>query len=70
MSRITDMFTLEELYLVRSCNLKNPDKARIKKELEGYLELEGMREMVDNVLKKLENASLEDINEILEIPLD
>lgn len=70
MSRIVDKLTLEEIYLVRSCNLRNPDKARIKQELEGYLELEGMGKMVGDVLKKLEGVSADDIKAIWEFPLD
>lgn len=70
MSRIVDKFTLEEIYLIRSCNIKNPDKTRIMQELEGYLDLESMGEMVGITLKKLEGATIDDIKAILEIPLD
>lgn len=70
MSRIVDKLTLEEIYLIRSCNIKNADKARIMKELKGYRDLAGMEKMVDIVLKKLEDATKDDIKAILEIPLD
>lgn len=70
MSGIVDKFTLEELYLIRSCNVKNPDKTRITQELEGYLYLDGMKKIVGSVLKKLENATKDDVKAILECPLD
>ena len=64
---ILDKFTLEEIYLIRSCNLRKPDKDRIQRELEGYLELEGMKEVVRGVLKKLEEASADDLEKVWEI---
>lgn len=65
-----DKFTLEEIYLIRSCNLRKPDKDRIQRELEGYLELEGMKEVVRGVLEKLEEASADDLEKVWEISLD
>lgn len=67
---ILDKFTLEEIYLIRSCNLRKPDKVRIKQELAGYLELEGMKEMVCGVLEKLEKSSADDLEKIWEMSLD
>lgn len=70
MSKMLSELTVEEVYLIRSCNLRNPDKDRIKQELESYLELEGMKHIVSGVLKKLENASADDLKQIWEIRLD
>lgn len=67
---ILNKFTLEEIYLIRSCNLKNPDKARIKKELKEYLELAGMKEAVESVIKKVEDASAEELTAVWEFSLD
>lgn len=67
---ILDRFTLEEVYLIRSCNLIRPDKVRIGQILESYLELQGMKELVNGVLKKLEAASEDDLKELWQISLD
>lgn len=67
---ILDKFTLEEIYLIRSCNLRKPDKVRIRQELEGYLELEGLKELVMRVLRKLEQSSTDDLEKIWEVSLD
>ena len=50
-----DKFTLEEIYLIRSCNLRKP---------------EGMKEMVCGVLEKLEKSSADDLEKIWEMSLD
>ncbi len=63
-------FTLEEIYLIRSCNLKTPDKDRIITELSGYLELAGMGEIVRMILGKLENATERELQELWEFPLE
>lgn len=52
MDRILYKFTLEEIYLIRACSLKTPDRDSIIKELEGYLDLEGMEDIVRGILKK------------------
>lgn len=71
MSTMINQLTVEEVYLIRSCNLlRKPDKVRIKQELEGYLELDGMESLVRSVLKKLEDASEDDLKQIWEIQLD
>ncbi len=67
---ILDRFTLEEVYLIRSCNLIRPDKVRIRQILESYLELQGMKELVSGVLKKLEEFSADDLEKVWEISLD
>lgn len=67
---ITSKFTLEEIYLIRTCNLRTPDKDRIISELKDYLDLEGMKEMVRGVIGKLEYATGEELRCLLEYPLD
>lgn len=70
MNNIINKFTLEEIYLIRSCNLKTPDKNRIKSELNDYLDLEGMKELVSGVLDKLESVTEEELQKIWEFSLD
>ena len=70
MKDITSKFTLEEIYLIRSCNLKTPDKGRIRSELEGYLDLSGMKEMVRGVIEKLEYVTGEELQNLWAYPLD
>lgn len=67
---ITSKFTLEEIYLIRTCNLRTPDKDRIISELKDYLDLEGMKEMVRGVIGKLEYATEEELRCLWEYPLD
>lgn len=67
---ITSKFTLEEIYLIRTCNLRTPDRDRIISELKDYLDLEGMKEMVRGVIGKLEYATGEELRCLLEYPLD
>lgn len=70
MQDITQKFTLEEIYLIRSCNLRTPDKDRISSELEGYLDLAGMKEMVRGVIDKLEYVTGEELQNLWTYPLD
>lgn len=67
---IINKFTLEEIYLIRSCNLKTPDKDRIKAELKDYLDLEGMEELVSGVLDKLEYVTEEELQKLWGFSLD
>ena len=63
------MFTIEEIYLIRSCNSKN--KTKIIDVLEGYLKSTdfGMVEMADNALAKLKDASDKEFLELINYPL-
>mgnify|MGYP006980038650 CR=1 FL=1 len=70
MEDITSKFTVEEIYLVRTCNLVIPDKDRIISELKDYLDLEGMKEIVRGVIGKLEYATGEELKRLWEYPLD
>ena len=67
---ITQKFTLEEIYLIRSCNLRTPDKDRISSELKGYLDLDGMKDLVRGVIDKLEYVTGEELQNLWEYPLD
>lgn len=67
---ITSKFTLEEIYLIRSCNLRIPDKNRIRSVLEDYLDLAGMKEVVRGVIDKLEYVTGEELQNLWEYPLD
>lgn len=70
MSKILNKFTLEEIYLIRTCNLKTPDKDRIIDELKRYLDLEGMEEIVGKALDKLEKITEKELQELWEFSLD
>ena len=70
MYRILNKFTLEEIYLIRTCNLKTPDRDSIIKELEGYLDLEGMEDIVRGILKKMEKVTEEELKKLWEVSLD
>lgn len=70
MNDITSKFTLEEIYLIRTCNLRNPDRNKIISELKDYLDLEGMKEIVRGVIGKLEYATGEELKCLWEYPLD
>lgn len=70
MEDITSKFTLEEIYLIRSCNLAIPDRDRIKSELKGYLDLAGMKELVRGAIDKLEYITGEELQNLWEYPLD
>lgn len=70
MNNITSKFTLEEIYLIRSCNLRTPDRDRIKSELKDYLDLDGMKELVRGVIDKLEYVTGEELQNLWEYPLD
>lgn len=70
MKDITSKFTLEEIYLIRSCNLMIPDRDRIKSELKGYLDLAGMKELVRGAIDKLEYITGEELQNLWEYPLD
>lgn len=67
---IVSKFTLEEIYLIRTCNLKAPDRDKIISVLKGYLDLTGMEGIVRNVLGKLEKASAADLQKLWEFSLD
>lgn len=67
---ILDKFNLEEIYLVRTCNLKVLDKERILKELKTYLDLDGMEAIVRNVMGKIRKATEEELKALWEFPLD
>lgn len=69
-NNIINKLTLEEIYLIRSCNLKTPDKDRIKSELKDYLDLEGMEELVSGVLDKLEYVTEEELQKLWGFSLD
>lgn len=70
MEDIGNKFTLEEIYLIRTCNLTVPDRDRIRDELTDYLELAGMKELVRGVINKLEYISGEELQKLWEYPLD
>lgn len=70
MKDIGGKFTLEEIYLIRTCNLTVPNKDRIREELKDYLELDGMKELVRGVIDKLEYISGEELQKLWEYPLD
>lgn len=70
MNDITSKFTLEEIYLIRTCNLNTPDRNKIISELKDYLDLEGMKEIVRGVIGKLEYATGEELTCLWEYPLD
>lgn len=67
---VLNKFNLEEIYLVRTCNLKVPDKERILKELKTYLDLDGMEAIVRNVMGKIRKATEEELKALWEFPLD
>lgn len=70
MKDITNKFTLEEIYLIRTCNLRIPDRDRIREELKDYLDLTGMKELVRGVIDKLEYVTGEELQNLWEYPLD
>jgi hypothetical protein len=70
MDRILYKFTLEEIYLIRACSLKTPDRDSIIKELEGYLDLEGMEDIVRGILKKMEKVTEGELKKLWEFSLD
>lgn len=70
MQDITSKFTLEEIYLIRTCNLRTPDRDRIISELKDYLDLAGMKELVRGVIGKLEYTTGEELQKLWEYPLD
>lgn len=70
MSKILNKFTLEEIYLIRTCNLKTPDRDRIVNELKRYLDLSGMEEIVRKILNKVEKTTEEELQELWEFSLD
>lgn len=70
MNNTLNKFTVEEVYLIRTCNLKTPDRERIIKELEGYLVLEGMEKIVRTVLDKLRKATEQELQELWDFSLD
>ena len=70
MSKILNKFTWEEIYLIRACNLKTPDRDRIINELKGYLDLPGMEESVRKVLEKLEKVTEGELQDLWEFSLD
>lgn len=70
MSKILNKFTLEEIYLIRTCNLKTPDRDRIINELKRYLDLSGMEESVRKILNKVEKTTEEELQELWEFSLD
>ncbi len=70
MNKTLNKFTLEEIYLIKTCNLKTPDRDRIIKELKGYLDLAGMEEIIGKVLDKLEKATEKELQELWEFSLD
>lgn len=70
MSKILNKFTLEEIYLIRTCNLKTPDRDRIINELKRYLDLSGMEEIVRKILNKVEKTTEEELQELWEFSLD
>ena len=67
---VLNKFNLEAIYLVRTCNLKVPDKERILKELKTYLDLDGMEAIVRNVMGKIRKATEEELKALWEFPLD
>ncbi len=67
---ILNKFNLEEIYLARTCSLEVPDRERILKELEIYLDLDGMEEIVRNVSDKIRHATEEELKALWEFPLD
>lgn len=70
MYRILNKFTLEEIYLIRACNLKTPDKDKIIKELEGYLGLAEIGDIVREVIDKIEKVTEEELKKLWEVSLD
>ncbi len=70
MNEVTKKFTLEEIYLIRTCNLKIPDRDRIISELKDYLDLEGMKKVVRGTIDKLEYITGEELQNLWEYPLD
>ncbi len=70
MNDIISKYTLEEIYLIRTCNLSTPDRNRIIAELKDYLNLAGMKEIVRGLVDKLAYATGEEIKCLLEYPLD
>lgn len=62
-------FTLEEIYLIRSCNCK--DKTKIINELNNYLKINDpvIVEMASNTLAKLNKASDDELLEVINYPL-
>lgn len=67
---ITNNFTIEEIYLIRTCNLRPPNRDRIISELKDYLELEEMKDLVRRVIGKLEYISGEELQSLWEYPLE
>ena len=65
MNKTLNKFTLEEIYLIKTCNLKTPDRDRIIKELNGYLE-----EIIGKALDKIEKATEKELQELWEFSLD
>lgn len=70
MNNTLKKFTLEEVYLIRTCNLKEPNRDKIIKELKEYLVLEGMGEIVRTVLDKLEKSTEQELQELWDFSLD
>jgi hypothetical protein len=70
MYRILNKFTLEEIYLIRTCNLKTPDKDKIIEGLEGYLELAEIGDIVRGVIDKIEKVTEEELKKLWEVSLD
>lgn len=62
-------FTLEEIYLIRSCNSKS--RTKIINELNKYLKIDdpAIVEMANNVLTKLNKASDDELLEVINYPL-
>lgn len=62
-------FTLEEIYLIRSCNSKC--RTKIVNELNKYLKINDATivEMANNVLTKLNKASDDELLEVIDYPL-
>ncbi len=70
MNKTLNKFTLEEIYLIKTCNLKTPDRDRIIKELNGYLDLAWMEEIIGKALDKIEKATEKELQELWEFSLD
>ena len=81
---ITSKFTLEEIYLIKSCNTKRKDSAirilkRFKKEIqilnryrmEKYVNNydAGMAEIIHNTLGKLRDLPEQDFIELIDYPI-
>lgn len=62
-------FTLEEIYLIRSCNSKV--RTKIINELNKYLKINdpAIVEMANNALAKLNKASDDELLEVISYPL-